>query len=375
MLKHIVQKTKLQKELTEKEIKILLSQKKKENVEMIFEAARQVREKNFGNKVFLYGFVYFSTFCRNDCTFCYYRKSNAKLKRYRKTLQEIVEISVELKDTGVHLIDLTTGEDRYYNDHPEKLVEIVQEVKRAADLPVMISPGVLSHRAIDMLAEAGVDWYALYQETHNKNLFQTLRIDQSYEGRYAAKEYAKSKGMLIEEGLLTGVGNQIEDTVSSFRAMKELAAAQVRTMTFVPQEGTPFENEKQPDFLSELLQIAVMRLLFPNVLIPASLDVDGRKGLEIRLKAGANVVTSIIPPKKGYAGVANSECDIDEGFRTVEGIRETLKVCGLETAEPIEYQNWIRMQDDKNFNFGSKAAGNRSYLFIPKGGIPYNCSR
>lgn len=49
-----------------------------------------------------------------------------------------------------------------------------------------------------------------------------------------------------------------------------------------------------------------MRLLFPDKLIPASLDVDGISGLELRLMAGANVVTSIIPPNEGLAGVAQS---------------------------------------------------------------------
>ena len=36
----------------------------------LFEEARKVREKQFGNRIFLYGFVYFTTWCRNNCAFC-----------------------------------------------------------------------------------------------------------------------------------------------------------------------------------------------------------------------------------------------------------------------------------------------------------------
>ncbi len=80
----------------------------------LFAAASEVRRRHFGDAVFLYGFVYFSTFCRNDCTFCLYRASNPNGPRYRKSLDEVVAVSVGLAESGVHLIDLTMGEDPLY---------------------------------------------------------------------------------------------------------------------------------------------------------------------------------------------------------------------------------------------------------------------
>ena len=53
--------------------------------EALFSAAREVREKYFGNKVFLYGFLYFSTYCRNNCSFCYYRRDNDNTSVIAKT--------------------------------------------------------------------------------------------------------------------------------------------------------------------------------------------------------------------------------------------------------------------------------------------------
>lgn len=330
--------------LTKQEIVFLLNQTDESQVDKIYKAACKVRDRNFHKKIFMYGFVYFSTYCRNNCAFCYFRANNDMPPRYRKSINEIVETAVELKKSGIHLIDLTMGEDPYFVSHPEELVEIVKAVKEATGLPIMVSPGVFPDEVIDRLEEAGADWYALYQETHNEKLYSTLRPEQAYEERMHAKMYAKNIGMLVEEGLLTGIGDSKEDAADSFFEMKNIGASQVRTMTFVPQEGTPLADVHPATFRDELLNIAVMRLLFPDKLIPASLDVDGLKGLRARLMAGANVVTSIIPPKEGYAGVANAVADIDEGYRTVAGIQDTLHECGLAAAKPEEYQAWVMQE-------------------------------
>ncbi|SHJ33938.1 methylornithine synthase PylB [Parasporobacterium paucivorans] len=341
MLMKILEKCRKRSRLSKEEIVYLLSRTDKRQTEQIFAAAREARQSEFGNKVFLYGFVYFSTYCKNDCSFCYYRKDNENPPRYRKTLEEVVETAKELRESGIHLIDLTTGDDPYYTGHPKRLAQIVKEVKEATSLPVMVSPGVLDTEGLKLIRDAGADWYALYQETHRKSLFELLRLGQSYEERMFIKAYARDLGMLIEEGLLTGVGDTLDDRAHSFGEMGRLQASQLRTMTFIPQEGAPLEGDENPPFEDELMNIAVMRLLFPDALIPASLDVEGLEGLEKRLMAGANVVTSIIPPRKGYAGVASCEHDIDDGFRTVEGIQETLGRCRMEKATAGEYEKWV----------------------------------
>jgi len=147
--------------------------------------------------------------------------------------------------------------------------------------------------------------------------------------------------MLIEEGILTGVGETQDDLADSIIWMRDFAVDQARVMTFVPQAGTPMANIEPQDNLKEQIIIAVMRLVLGNALIPASLDVGGLDGLKARLTAGANVVTSIVPPEKGLAGVANPSLDIEDSRRTLDYILPILKTCGLEPALPKEYQTWI----------------------------------
>jgi methylornithine synthase len=311
----------------------------------LFAAARRQRERHFGNRVFLYGFLYISTHCRNRCRFCFYRSANTRAIRYRKTPAEIIESARQLAQSGVHLIDLTAGEDpNYYADDGNgfaAVTDIVQSIRADTGLPVMVSVGVVPDTVLDRLAAAGADWYACYQETHNRRLFDQLRVGQRFEARCRSKVAAKAKGMLVEEGLLCGAGETSRDLVDSFDAMSRLGADQVRVMTFVPQAGTPMNDQPPSSSLRERTAIALMRLAFPGLLIPASLDVDGLAGLRRRLEAGANVVTSLVPPGQGLAGVAQSALDIEDGRRSVEGIAWTLRMCELQPATAEQYRNWI----------------------------------
>ena len=112
--------------------------------------------------------------------------------------------------------------------------------------------------------------------------------------RLETKLKAHRQGLLLEEGLLCGVGETAEDIARSVESMQHLDADQVRVMNFVPQPGTPMAKRTPANPQRETLISAVLRLVFPDRLIPASLDVDGLDGLKRRLEAGANVVTSVV---------------------------------------------------------------------------------
>ncbi len=330
------------KDYSKEELLRIMASDDPEILQALFSQARKIRKEVQGNKIFAYGFVYFTTYCRNNCNFCYYRNSN-KIERYRKNKDEVLAISKSLIDSGVNLIDLTMGEDpQYHAEDFETVCQIIKEIKETYNTPVMISPGVVNHNIIDKFAEAGADFYALYQETHNRELYAKMRVGQDYDARMNAKLYAKEKGIYIEEGLLAGIGETNEDIVDSLLTMGEIGARQVRVMSFIPQEGSPMEDCKTPDRIEELKIIALMRLLYPGALIPASLDVDGIRGLKDRINAGANLITSIIPPKSGFMGVAHSTMDVDEGGRTVEEAASILDEMGLRIASKEEYEAFLR---------------------------------
>jgi len=339
-LKDVLESALSREELSREDIMYLLSCEDKHSEDLIFEAARSMTERTFRGKVYTYGFVYFSTYCHNDCSFCYYRRSN-DIDRYRRTVEEVVDTSYALRDAGVNLIDLTMGEDPVaYRNEYAGLLHLVNAVNDAIELPIMVSPGVVASSVLPRLRAVGADWYACYQETHNRELFRRLRTDQDYERRFDIKKQAFSAGMLVEEGIMTGIGETKEDIVDSVMIMRDSSLRQVRVMTFVPQSGAPlvFNRHHQS---SELRIMAVLRLTNPDKLIPASLDIEGISGLESRLNAGANVITSIVPSDRSLAGVAQHELDIDNGNRSPDHVYEVLDDLGYSTATGNEYNSFI----------------------------------
>lgn len=357
-LGEIIAKALAEQELKPAEIQYLLSISEREEQEKIFAAARRIRGRYFGSKIFAYGFVYFSTYCRNDCRFCYYRRSNPHSPRYRKEPEEILEISRALADSGVHLLDLTMGEDPFYYQKQDfsDLLELVRAIKSETGLPLMASFGLWPEEMLAELFQAGADWYACYQETHNPELYRQLRINQDFQARLELKRQARRQGFLVEDGILLGVGENNKDRADSILTMKELNVDQGRVMSFIPQQGTPLEQEKTPPREQEMLVIAVLRLVLKDSLVPASLDVDGIGGLKDRLKAGANVVTSLIPPASGLKGVSNSRLDIEEGHRTIAGVKKILKDTRLELAALSDYTGWLESRKE-----GENSAGDSSY--------------
>ena len=241
------------------------------------------------------------------------------------------------------------GEDPYYVEPAgfHRLLELVSALKETTGLPIMVSPGVLSAEQLVRLREAGADWYACYQETHNRDLFTRLRLEQDYDRRKRTRLEAAGCGLLAEDGLLTGVGESAEDLADSILDMAREPLDQVRAMSYVPHESTfpsTAGDTLEERRAHELLAIAAMRLVMEDRLIPASLDVDGLEGLAMRLKAGANVVTSIVPSGCGLAGVASKDLDIENQRRSVAAVVRQLGELGLEPALPGEYRAWVEQR-------------------------------
>ncbi|WP_340820015.1 methylornithine synthase PylB [Methanolobus sp. WCC4] len=332
--------------LTDDDLRELLSLTEEEDIEKLHYVARKVRDHFFSNRVFLYSFVYFSTHCRNNCAFCYYNRCN-DIERYRLDMDEIRSIARAVKNENIHMVDLTMGEDPYFHNDPERFVDVVRAVKEETGLPIMISPGVMDDETLTRLHENGANFLALYQETHDKDLYQKLRVGQSFNERNHAREFAKNIGYCVEDGILTGVGNDIASTIKSLRGMEKGQPDMVRVMTFVPQEGTPLEKVDQESSLSELKIISVLRLMFPDRLIPASLDLEGIDGMVHRLNAGANVVTSIISSDSSLEGVVNYDRELEERDRDSRSVIKRLRTMGMEPASQAEFNRIIEKQPVK----------------------------
>jgi len=347
MIDEIIEKAEKGQPVDINEIYELMSITNTDDLEKLYSAASRVRDKTFGKNIFTYGFVYFSTYCKNNCTFCYFRNTNG-IDRYRKSVEEIVEHCGNLQDAGINLADLTMGEDPLmYANNNEQLLKIVSAVRDEIGINIMVSPGAMQENMFAPLRDAGADWFACYQETYNRPLFESRRINQSFDDRKNQKIWARQNGILAEDGMMIGIGESVMDRAQTIQEMVNLNCEQIRAMTFVPQCGTPMEKDPQRDSTEELKAIAVMRLLKHDAMIPCTLDVEGVAGLKTRINAGASVITSIVPPKKHFAGVAQPEMDIDNGNRSVEHVFEVLEETGHHRAPTSEFRKLVADRKSK----------------------------
>ncbi|ABE52959.1 methylornithine synthase PylB [Methanococcoides burtonii] len=327
-------------EVSDENIRAMLQISDPDDMEKLHYVARHIRDNFFGNKVFMYSFVYFSTHCKNNCAFCYYNREN-DIERYRLTLEDIKKICQVLKTEEIHMVDLTMGEDPYFHNNPERLAELVRTVKEEVGKPIMISPGVVDNETLMLLKENGANFLALYQETYDKELFGKLRVEQSFEERINSRNHAKRIGYLVEDGILTAVEPDIESTLISLRGLGTSNPDMVRVMTFLPQKGTPLEGKDVEGSEAELRMISILRLMYPNLLIPASLDLEGIDGMVHRLNSGANVVTSIISSNSALEGVVNYDREHAERDRDVKSVIYRLKTMGMEPAKQSDFEKLL----------------------------------
>ncbi|MDR0778255.1 MAG: methylornithine synthase PylB, partial [Methanomassiliicoccaceae archaeon] len=224
----------------------------------------------------------------------------------------------------------------------KELIDIVKKVDSAVSIPIMLSPGAVAESSFPVFREAGADWFACYQETHNRKLFEERRLDQNYDHRFNQRDWARWHGMFAEDGIMVGIGENVKDIAESIVQMGVQGCEQVRVMTFVPQEGTPMSSSVKKTREDELKVMAVMRLAHPKKLIPASLDVEGIEGLIPRIRAGANIVTSIVPPHMDLAGVAQKELDINNGMRSIDHVMHILEKEGCKMGSNSGYKGLLK---------------------------------
>lgn len=327
-------------EVSDEKLREMLQISDPDEMEKLHYVARHIRDNFFGNKVFMYSFVYFSTHCKNNCAFCYYNREN-EIDRYRLTLEDIKKICQVLKTEEIHMVDLTMGEDPFFHNEPERLVELVRTVKEEVGKPIMVSPGVVDNETLGLLKDSGANFLALYQETYDKELYGKLRVEQSFEERINSRNHAKRIGYCVEDGILTAVEPDIESTLISLRGLGTSNPDMVRVMTFLPQKGTPLEGKGVEGSEAELKMISILRLMYPNLLIPASLDLEGIDGMVHRLNSGANVVTSIISSNSALEGVVNYDREHAERDRDVKSVIARLKSMGMEPARQSDFEKLL----------------------------------
>lgn len=289
-----------------------------EAVRKLKEEAVRIREIYYGKKVFTRGLIEYTNYCKNDCYYCGIRKSNTNAKRYRLTEDEIMACCENGYELGFRTFVLQGGEDAYYTD--DRMVAIIKKIKEAyPECALTLSIGEKSYESYKRFREAGADRYLLRHETANEEHYRKLHPEKmSLAVRKNCLYDLKKLGYQVGAGMMVGSPYQTtEDLAEDLVFLKELQPEMVGIGPFIPHHDTQFSKEPAGSVEMTLFLLAVIRILLPKVLLPATtaLGTMDPLGREKGLQAGANVVMPNLSPvknRKQYELYDNKICTGEE---------------------------------------------------------------
>ena len=337
-MKELIERLERERDLTNAEFAVLLDQSSGADRDFLFERARAVRDAHYGRKVYIRGLIELTNYCKNDCLYCGIRKSNASCERYRLTKEQILSCCESGYALGFRTFVLQGGEDGWYTD--ERMTDIVRAMRQAyPDCAITLSLGERGRESFKRLYNAGANRYLLRHETADEAHYARLHpVSMTLTHRLQCLRDLKEIGFQTGAGFMVGSPYQTtECIVRDFRFLQELKPQMVGLGPFIPHHATPFKDFPAGSTERTLLCLSIVRLLLPNVLLPATtalatIDGDGRiKGMN----AGCNVVMPNLSPledRSKYLLYDNKASSGDEAAESLRALREHLAAAGYEVV-------------------------------------------
>ena len=307
----------------------------------LFTAADELRQKYYGREVYIRGLIEFTNYCRNNCYYCGIRAGNKQLKRYRLSEDTILACCREGYSLGFRTFVLQGGEDPYYTD--AIICRLVFAIKDAfPDCAVTLSLGEKKPASYKAYFTAGASRYLLREETARTSHYARLHPPElSLLQRKACLYALKDIGYQVGAGFMVGSPYQIEaDLLADLRFLQELQPAMIGIGPFIAQGQTPFAHFASGSLALTLRLIAILRLMFPYALIPATtaLGTINPVGRELGLRAGANVVMPNLSPgrvRKFYALYDAKICTGEEAAQCRGCLKRRVKGAGYQIVTDI----------------------------------------
>jgi 2-iminoacetate synthase len=225
--KEVIQKSKEAKGLTLEDSALLLNISDPEILEELYQTAREVKEKIYGNRLVLFAPLYITNLCINNCLYCAFRRDNIELKRKTLTLDEVREETEFLVKQGHKRILLVCGE------HPKKssMEFIGESIKTIYDVNfnggnirrINANTAPLSLDDFKTLKGFGIGTYQCFQETYHFETYKYMHPDgpkRDYAWRLYAMDRALQAG--IED---VGIGALLGLTDYRFETLALLSHA------------------------------------------------------------------------------------------------------------------------------------------------------
>lgn len=263
----------------------------------LFYQASQLRQKYFGNEIFLRGIIEFNNHCKANCNYCGLRRSNQCTHRYSLSDQEIHHCIEIIVQNNLGTVVLQSGENT--REEINRLTKIIREVKKKYPLAITLSLGEHSFETYQKLKDAGADRYLLRIETFNKAIYQNARPQRNLTDRLRCIEDLKRLNFEIGSGFMVGLpGETIETLADNIIQLTEMDLDMIGIGPFIAHPDTPFKNYPSGDYLLSLRTLALVKILNPLANMPATSAMESARtgGRLNSLKIGMNVLMPTVTP-------------------------------------------------------------------------------
>ena len=317
------------------DIDYLLTTSDPQAVDKLFADACRVRDEVYGRRVFLRGLIEITNHCRNNCLYCGIRRE-AQCRRYRLTKEQILDCCRIGHELGFRTFVMQGGEDGWFTD--EVVCDLVAEIKkRYPDSAVTLSLGERGRDSFRRLRDAGADRYLLRHETADRDHYARLHpSEMSFDHRMQCLHDLRDLGFQVGAGFMVGSPFQtIETLKKDLQFIADFRPEMVGIGPFIPAAGTPFEERPAGSVELTLRLLAIIRVMHPRVLLPATtaLGTLHPTGRERAIMAGANVVMPNLSPQDTRAlySIYNNKLSTgSEAAESVADIRARMKAIGME---------------------------------------------
>lgn len=217
LIKEILAKARLEKGLSHREASVLLACENPEINEELFALAKQIKQNYYGNRMVLFAPLYLSNYCVNSCVYCPYHVKNKHIFRKKMSQEEIRREVIALQDMGHKRLAIELGEDPI-NNPIEYVLESLETIyaikhKNGAIRRVNVNIAATTVENYRLLKDAGIGTYILFQETYNRQSYETLH-PRGPKHDYAWHTEAMDRAM---EGGIDDVGIGILFGLSTYR--------------------------------------------------------------------------------------------------------------------------------------------------------------
>jgi len=188
--------------LEDEDLAVLMGISDPELLGELFEAARTVKERIYGNRLVLFAPMYISNLCGNECVYCAFRVHNREVVRRALTQEEIAHEVEYLVKEGHKRILMVAGE-AYPREGFSYVLKSIDTVYHTASghgeirrVNVNIAP--LTTDEFRQLKGAEIGTYQLFQETYHRETYGRVHLagrKVDFDWRISAMDRAMEAGI------------------------------------------------------------------------------------------------------------------------------------------------------------------------------------